>query len=168
MDIVETLGKIGFDWRVALANLVNFLIIFWLLKRYAFKPIAAILRKRQHTINEGLDNALAAESKLEQAEAEAKGVITSARKEAQDITKGAKARGDELIAQAENEAKVRGQALLADAEALIKSQQGKAEEKIKSDAAQFVVSGLEKILKKTLTPAHQTEIIKQATAELKA
>jgi F0F1-type ATP synthase membrane subunit b/b' len=45
MDILGILGKIGFDWQVALANLVNFLIIFWILKKFAFKPVREILQK---------------------------------------------------------------------------------------------------------------------------
>jgi F0F1-type ATP synthase membrane subunit b/b' len=53
----EILGKIGFDWQVALANLVNFLIIVFLLKKFAFKPIAKIIQDRQNKINEGLENA---------------------------------------------------------------------------------------------------------------
>ena len=70
MAILDILGKIGFDWQVAVANLVNFLIIFFILKRYAFKPIANIIKERQDQVNEGLDNAKLAETNLMQAEQE--------------------------------------------------------------------------------------------------
>ena len=55
VNIYEILGKIGFDWQVALASLVNFLIILFVLKKFAFKPIKKLIQERQNKINEGIE-----------------------------------------------------------------------------------------------------------------
>lgn len=45
--VASVLGKLGFDWRVALANLVNFLIIYFLLKKVIFDKLADAISERQ-------------------------------------------------------------------------------------------------------------------------
>jgi len=47
MNIGQILSNLGFDWQIAFANLINFLIILWLLKRYAFTPIKNTLETRK-------------------------------------------------------------------------------------------------------------------------
>lgn len=92
-NLLNILGKVGFDWQVALANLFNFLIIFFVLKKYAFGPIGKIIKERQASINEGLASAekntkLLADTKKEQeqillnARAEANNIILEAKKDA--------------------------------------------------------------------------------------
>src|SRR3989344_45130 len=69
VDIYGILQKIGFDWQVALANLVNFLIILFLLKKFAFKPIGKLIKDRQDKINEGLQKTKEAEARLAEVDA---------------------------------------------------------------------------------------------------
>ena len=69
VNLYEILQKIGFDWQVALANLVNFLIILFLLKKFAFKPIGKLIKDRQDKINEGLQKTKEAEARLAEVDA---------------------------------------------------------------------------------------------------
>ncbi len=71
-NILEILGKIGFDWQVALANLVNFLIILFILKKFAFPPIKKIIQERQDKISEGLEKAKEADIRLKEVDEIAK------------------------------------------------------------------------------------------------
>ena len=62
MEILnEAALNIGFDWRMALAQLVNFLIIFYLLKRFVWGSIKKTLAERKAKIDKGLEDAEAAE-----------------------------------------------------------------------------------------------------------
>lgn len=63
--IQSALGKLGFDWQVAIANLINFLIIYFLLKKFVFDKLAdAILeRKTKAEGNVILRNSLDEEKK---------------------------------------------------------------------------------------------------------
>ena len=69
VNLYEILQKIGFDWQVALANLVNFLIILFLLKKFAFKPIGKLIKDRRDKISEGLQKAKEAEARLAEVDA---------------------------------------------------------------------------------------------------
>jgi F0F1-type ATP synthase membrane subunit b/b' len=55
MEILTDIGnKIGFDWRLALTHLINLLIIFFLLVKYAFPAIKKAVDERTKKIQEGL------------------------------------------------------------------------------------------------------------------
>jgi hypothetical protein len=67
MDIGLILANLGFDWRVALANLVNFLVIILILKYFAFKPIAKIINEREDKIKKGIEDAERAATEFQMA-----------------------------------------------------------------------------------------------------
>ena len=91
-SILEILGKVGFDWQVALANLVNFLIIFFILKHFAFKPVKKILKARQDKINQGLLMAQEAQVRLKEVDQIAKSKLKEADANALAIVGKAKER----------------------------------------------------------------------------
>lgn len=90
VGIYEILQKIGFDWQVALANLINFLIILFLLKKFAFKPIGKIIKDRQDRIDDGLTKAQEADARLKEVDAMAVGIIKNAKNESVAIVEKAK------------------------------------------------------------------------------
>jgi len=70
MEIASSvLSKLGFDWQVALANLVNFLIVYFLLKKVVFNKLRDAIIERKAKTEEGVR--LREEAKLLHAEAQA-------------------------------------------------------------------------------------------------
>jgi len=69
MEIASlVLSKLGFDWQVALANLVNFLIVYLLLKKVVFNKLRDAILERKAKAEEGVR--LREEAKLIHKEAE--------------------------------------------------------------------------------------------------
>ncbi len=55
MEIASSvLSKLGFDWQVALANLVNFLIVYFLLKKVVFNKLRDAILERKAKVQEGV------------------------------------------------------------------------------------------------------------------
>ena len=79
------LSKIGFDLEVAIANLVNFLLIFIVFKLFFYKPIMKTLEERKQKIAQGLRDAEEAVRQLEEAEAARKEILVEAKKDADSI-----------------------------------------------------------------------------------
>jgi F0F1-type ATP synthase membrane subunit b/b' len=48
---------LGINWKILLGDLITFAILFFLLRRFAFKPFHDILRKRKERIEVGLQDA---------------------------------------------------------------------------------------------------------------
>lgn len=106
--LLEILGNVGFDWKVALANFVNFLIILFILNKFFFKSIGKTLDERKKKIVEGLTLRDEAERDRQSAFAEKTAILSSAREEETKLLQVAHEKAEtlknNLIAKAEKEA----------------------------------------------------------------
>ncbi len=86
---MEVLHKLGIDWKLLIAQGINFLVLLYILKRFVYKPMLAFLDERAGKIESGLQNAEAAGKRLEAAEKEHKRLLAEAQKEARAIVEEA-------------------------------------------------------------------------------
>ncbi len=94
-QILTILGSVGFNWHVALANFVNFLIILFLLNIFFFKKLGKTIEKRHQVIERGLNQARDAEIALASAQEEKGELIRAAHKESQQIISKAELTAEE-------------------------------------------------------------------------
>ena len=80
-SILDILSSVGFNWHVALANFLNFLIILFLLNIFFFRKIGATINERHTIIEKGISQAKEGEKILVSAEQEKSNIIMAARKE---------------------------------------------------------------------------------------
>jgi F-type H+-transporting ATPase subunit b len=158
-QILHILGSVGFNWHVALANFINFLIILFILNKFFFGKLGKTISTRQQVIERGLSQASDAEKALAQAEEKKKEIIHDAKKEGHVIVSEAQTQAQSLAASikeaAENEIAARHEAL-ADKEAKLKSKV----EKDFAEAAPVLVAKLyAETLKKNLTEKDNNALI---------
>lgn len=164
---MDVLTNIGFDWQVALANFISFLLIFWILKRYAFGPIGKIIDERKKIIEEGVNKAEQSETELLVAQQKADETLKTARTEANQIVARAKENGDTLVLQAETAARGKADEFMEQATKNIEKQKNQMEEELLEKTAHLVVMGVSKILD-TDVDANQNEALnKRALKVLK-
>ncbi len=87
---MEILDQFGFDIKLFVAQIVNFLVIAYVFKRFLYKPLLAILEKRKSTIKKGLLDAEKAEKALSEAEEKKDAILAKAGKEAERLINEAK------------------------------------------------------------------------------
>ncbi len=87
---MEILNQFGFDLKLFAAQIVNFLVIAFVFKRFLYKPLLAVLNKRKTTIKKGLLDAEKAQKALEEAESKKDEILSKAGKEAERIINEAK------------------------------------------------------------------------------
>lgn len=158
-EIVQALSNIGFDWRVALANFVNFLIVFYLLNRFVFKPMARTLGERRLHIKKGVENAQKAETALVSAREEQKKIVRQARAESNEIVSGAREKEREIVIEAEQKAVEKAQTVLEEARVSMLKEQEKMKQVLHKEAAMLVVQGVRQLLKDEVTPEKGEHII---------
>jgi len=158
--MLEILSKVGFDWQVALANFVNFVIIFFVLRKFAFQPILKVIKDRQDKINLGLENAQKAETELLTAEQVGKEKISKAKLEANSIIGEAQKKGDNIISTSKDEANELKNSIIKDGEKIVAQKKEALKEEVKTETANLIVDGLEKILKNNLTKDQQEVYLK--------
>lgn len=160
--MLEILGKIGFDWQVALANLFNFVVIFLILKKFAFKPIFKIINERQQKIDQGLSDAEKAKNDLVQAEQIKKQKLDEAKSSANKIIGEAQKHGDKIISLSEVEAEKAKREILNDGQKELEDQRKKMEKKLEKEVSEMVMSGVEKVLKENLSQTEKEKIISKS------
>jgi len=111
------LDKLGLNLGYLLLQIFNFLILFVVLRVWAYKPITGMLEKRRKTIAQGLEDARIAAEARANAEKEASKIITDAEKKANQTVAEARERAEvaakEVKSAAETEAaKARENALV--------------------------------------------------------
>ncbi len=158
--LLSILGKVGFDWQVALANLVNFLIIFFILKKFAFKPIGKIIKERQEKIQKGLDDAKQAEAALSVAHNTKEEIIKEAKDEARKIVTKGEVLGKSIVKDAEAKAILEKENILKQARLDAEKEKQNMEDIFNKESADIIASGVKSLVEGYVAKGQGEEIIK--------
>lgn len=160
--ILDILAKVGFDWRMGLFNLVNFLIIFWLLKKYFFAPIVEMIETRKKHAKETEDNFQQSKTELAMAEHKAQGIIDDAKVEANKVVERA---ADDARATAEkmkDKAKGEIELLVTQAKKNIEIDRQDMQEKLKAETVDLVIATTKVVLGDKLDSKVDEQLIKDS------
>jgi len=164
--ITENLGKIGFEWKMALFNLINFLILFWILKKYFFAPIVRVIDERNARAVESEQNFKKAKTEVEMAERTGKEFIASAKKESTEIILRAGEEAERVADTIKSKAQAEVQTLISEAKKTITVEKQKMMEEMKSETADLVVLAVEKVLSEKNTPAKDKKFVSDTLSKL--
>lgn len=158
---MEILANIGVDGRILLAQIVNFLILLFVLQRFVYRPLLAFLEERSKKIEQGLKDAEQARKQLSEAEAKQEALLVAARAEGQEMVKkaesvAARAR-EELLDTARSEAAK----IAADAKRSIEEEKAKMFMEAKQELAGLVIAATEKVLVAKLDSEIDRELVKK-------
>lgn len=158
-QILTILGSVGFNWHVALANFINFLIILFILNKFFFGNLRKTLDERKEVIERGLSQASDAEKALRSAEAEKNDIIHGAKKEAHAIVSEAQTQAEALAesikTEAEKEAEAKMKALREHEAAL----SAKVEKDFAEVAPAIVAKLYAQTLKKTMSEQDNNDLV---------
>ena len=93
---MEILKNFGFEPVFFTAQIINFLILFFIFKRFLYKPILKILKDRSRVIEKSLRDAENAKRALEEAETQKDKIIARAALEAEKIIKETQANAQNI------------------------------------------------------------------------
>ena len=161
--VIDILTNIGFDWRVALANLFNFIIIFILLDKFVFGVVRKSLKKRKETIEKGVEDAEKANSALVMAEEEKDGIVKEAYIQANSITADAYKKAKETVSRSVKEASDKAEIVMNEADLTIARKTKEQEKELQGKTVDMVISGMEKVLRDEMTPDIQERMVKNIT-----
>ena len=158
----EGIGTFGISVSALLIQLVTFLIIFLVLKKYAFQPILKVLQERRTTIESGIT--LGEEMQKERAELEKKieAALAQATKEADSIVSSAEDSAKVTIREAEERAKAKAADVLKAAENRITQDTAKARQALEKEVAHLVAETTEAIIHEKLDTKKDAELIQRA------
>lgn len=149
------------------AQIVNFLVLLFILKKVLYKPILKVLEERKNTIAQSLKNAEEIEKKLAQTEVEREEALEKAAKEAQKILEDATKSANQIINEAHTKAASGIEEMLKKGRDQIKQDREVMQQELKGEVADIVVSSLQKITGKVLTSKDQKKLVEDSVKGLK-
>jgi F-type H+-transporting ATPase subunit b len=141
--------------------LVSFGIIFFILKRFAWKPILTALSERENSIQSAIDEAKKTREEMAALKAGNEKILQEAKLERDKLLKEARDTKDQIIAEAKQKAQKEGERLLAIARESIHNEKMAAITELKNQVASLSIEIAEKILKEELSSQEkQKQLVK--------
>jgi len=161
-DSTSGIGALGFSASAFIIQIITFILVFLVLKKWAFKPILKILNERRELIENGVT--LGQEMALEKKQLEAKieKALHETRAKADDIISAAQQDARSVITAAEEAAKVKAEQIMTDAESRIKQETSKAWKDLQKDLAGLISEATEAIIDEKVDTKKDIELIDKA------
>ena len=148
-------------------TILTFLILFFVLSKFAWRPLLEALESRENTIRSSLDAAEKAKQELESLNAETETIISEARSEAQSIRLEAKSAAEkvkaDIIAQAGEDAKK----LRDENEKQIQVEKDRAINEIRQEVVDLTLTVAERVIRKNLSKEDNQDLIEDSLKTLK-
>ena len=153
---------LGIDWRLLVAQLINFAIVLFVLYKWVFKPLGKKMEQRTRKIEQSLEHAKEVEQKLKDAEAYRQAEMEKVRAEANatiyETQKNAEKLREELKKNAQDEA----EKMLLAAKKEIDAEKVKMLQEVREEAATLVVAATERILREKIDEKKDAQLIKES------
>ena len=148
-------------------TLIAFLLVFFILKKFAWKIIIQSLNDREKGIADSLETAQKVKAEMVQLKSENEALMVQAREERTKMLKEAKETKDKLISDAKEQAKAEAAKVIADAYAAIETKKMAALTDVKNQIGNMVIEISEKVIRRQLdNKAEQEKYIQQMAGEL--
>lgn len=138
-------------------TLVAFLVVYFILKKFAWPAIIGGLKKREETIAESLATAETVKAEMAQIKSENEVLLAKAREERALMLKEARETKDKIINEAKEQAKVEANKIIVEAQAAIDTQKMAAITEVKNQIGKLVIEVSEKVLRRELNDKKSQE-----------
>lgn len=158
-DSSTGIGALGISASAFIIQLLTFVLVFMLLKRFAFTPVIKLLQDRRKVIDDGvrMGEKLAAEqAKFDTKLAE---TMSKAREEADHIIATGHKEAREVVREAEKTAQRKADSILAEAEVRIGEESQRAKRALEKDIVGLVSEATEAIVGEKVDTKKDAEII---------
>lgn len=156
------LGAFNLNVKDFVIQLVTFVLVFLVLRKWVVPKIVETIDKRQQTLEQSLANAKATEEALAQAEARAEEILSKARAQADEALSEAKDAGADIVAKAETAAGERAELIIKEAESRLDEEREKLRTELRAELADLVADATEKIIHEKLDEKRDMSLIERA------
>ena len=145
-----------------------FLILLWILNKFAFGPIKSAMKKREDSITDALAQAQKAREEMANMKADNEKILNEAREERSRMLREAKEARDLIVSEAREKANAEYNRIVEEAKGAINNQKMAAMIEIKNSVGNMVLEVSEKVLRRELNNKNDQEAyVKQLVDEIK-
>ena len=163
---MEFLHNFGIQPTLLLAQIVNFLIILFLLKKFFYRPIVKALEERKKRIAESLKNADLIDQRVQKTQEESAKIIEEAQKSTQVIISDAKKEAERISAETALEARKTIEEAKIQAQKEIEDQKIQMKKDLEKETLNLVVEVVKKVLGRNLNTNEREKLTSQAVSQI--
>src|SRR6201984_2561756 len=160
--------QFGVYWPNLIAQLILFAIVYFVLKRFAFKPIIAMLEERRRQIEEGQLNAEKIKKQLAEAQTKYEEILAKANADSQKLIEEVRMSGDRLAEQKRQEAISAAEQITLKAQEAMSLERDRLMAEMKRELGRLVVDTTTRVTGKVLTPEDHQRISEETAREVAA
>ncbi len=149
-----------------LGQLITFSVFVWFTMKFVWPPILKVMKEREQRIADGLAAAERGQQALELARLKADEYLQEAKQQAAEIIEQANKRANQLSEDSKQQIRTENERLLAIARADIQQEWQAAQQKLRTEVANLVITATEKILAQSLDSVAQHALVKQSLEEI--
>lgn len=161
----QGIAALGIDPWAILAQAVTFLVLFWVIKKFALDKIVATLETRRKTIDKGVTLGLEMEKEKEQLDEKVEALLQKARREADKIIAESQTEAGAIIKEAEAAASRKADALMVEAHNRIEDDIQRAKKELKQEMVQLVGQATEAIIREKVDATKDARLIERVLEE---
>ena len=158
--------SLGIDWKLFIAQVINFLVLLFILSKVLYKPLLNMFDERSKKIEKGLKDAEAASESRAKAEEDAEEIRQKAYKESNEILANGKKEADEEAKKILADAQAEAQKIVArGSEEVVRMKQDLTRQ-TKSQISELITLSLDKITNRKIDAATRDKLTREAVGEL--
>jgi len=162
----DTAETFGWNPWLFFSQVISFVIVALLLRRFAYKPILNVLEERRRRIEEGQLNAEKIKRQLDEAEKRYSEILAKANADAQKMIDEARESSAHLAERKQQEAIAAAEQIIAKAREASAIEHERTMDSLKQELGRLVVDTTAKVTGKVLTPEDQQRLQEEAMSQL--
>jgi F-type H+-transporting ATPase subunit b len=163
-----TADQFGFAWPLFFSNVLSFLIVCFLLQKFAYKPVVDMLEARRQKISDSLKNAERIKGELADAEKKKAEILAAANAEAQRMIEEARASAAVVAERRTQQAVAEAEQIVAKAHEAAQIEHARMLTDLKREVGRLVIDATSAVTGKILTSDDQRRITEETATQIAA
>lgn len=160
------LATLGINWKIFLAQLFNVLVVFIVLRQWAFKPLVGLLEDRRKRVEKADSDAKEIDRRLAESAVEREATLVQARKDAQLVRETAVADSERLRLASTERTRAEVESMVRQGKQTLVREQEQMVRDARTDVAKLAVSAAEKILRAEVDHKRADALAAEAVASI--
>lgn len=158
----ELFHALGIDWRLLLASIVNFFLLFFVLRKFVYRPVLRMLEKREHMVADTVKRSEKVQAEEHRLAVRSVEELKAARIEAARIVERAAQHAEALRAQVLSEAHGEVAALVSDAKQEMAAEKASLHATVRDEVAHLVTAAAGKVIAQKLSGPADRRLVDSA------
>jgi F-type H+-transporting ATPase subunit b len=150
-------------WTIA-----TFLVLLWLLAKFAWRPLLGALERRQEAIRKSLDDAQQAKQELERLNVESRKILAEARVQADAMLSQTRSDAGRLRDELKQKAQTEAAGIIKNAERQIEMETARALQQIRNEAVDLSITIASKLLERNVSKEDNERLIEETFKQIEA